>query len=312
MIQTPLLELKNFRVAFGEQQVLRDVTLSLPRRGLTVLIGPAGSGKSTLLRTLLGLNHTQPSLVTGGSSWFDGGPLGREGAASRIGYVMQKAKFLMASVRENLTAVLPGRHTLGRATQLELVTSLLLANGLGELADGMEQEVVTLPIGLQRRLAIARAVAARPLLLLVDEPTAGLGDEESAPLLELLRHHATECSVLVVTHNQAHAQILGGTAALLAEGRIQEISPTQAFFAAPWTPAGRAFVNTGGYSGPPQDDEEGDTPRSHLGEDKNASQARPATNGTAVPSFFGPRGFYWVQQGRLGGLPRPGIVASLQ
>ncbi len=93
-----LLTLDGFGVAFGAQTVLSSVTLSLPRVGMTSLVGPAGSGKSTLLRTLSGLNEAQPQLVTWGSATFDGAALRGEkpqpGATrSGVGVVMQHAKF---------------------------------------------------------------------------------------------------------------------------------------------------------------------------------------------------------------------------
>ncbi|MBS2031987.1 MAG: ATP-binding cassette domain-containing protein [Deltaproteobacteria bacterium] len=305
-MSAPLLTLANFRVAFGSQLVLADVSLTVARQGMTVLVGPAGSGKSTLLRTLAGLNSAQPALVVGGQALFEGASLMAE-PRPPIAYVMQKARFFVESVRENLASALPRRHELDRAGQRERVTGLLFANGLAELASNLDREVVTLPLGVQRRLAVAREVTCDPKLLLVDEPTAGLEEVDAEPLVELLRRHASERAVLVVTHNQAHARALGGTAALLAEGRIQEVSPTQAFFAAPWSAAGRVFVRTGGYSAPALDE---DSARP-ISSATPVIQARPSTANPPVPSFYGPRGFYWVHQGRLGGLPRPGIVASL-
>ncbi len=311
-MSTPgVLSLDAFGVAFGDRVVLSNVFLELPRKGLATVVGPGGSGKSTLLRTLAGLNEVHPSCSTWGTALLDGLPL-RSGASpdrrpggtrEGIGLVVQHARFFLDSVRENLVSGLPNRSRLDGATQTRLVSSLLEENGLAELAGRLDDDVAGLPTGLQRRLAVVCALVAEPPLLLADEPTAGLEDRDATEVVGLLRRQGEHRSVLFVTHNQRLARAAGGTTFLLAGGTIQESGIAEAFFTSPRTAAGRSFVETGGCSVP--------SPGAHR-EDLDAAAPEPTPLPEAPPSrFAGPRGFFWVRPGRLGGTPRPGIVSPL-
>jgi atypical dual specificity phosphatase len=291
-----VLELKGFGVAFGGQVVLSNVTFQLPPAGLTSLVGPAGVGKSTLLRTVAGLNDAHPSLTTWGELWLHGQRVGADSPVPRapgdlrpgVGFVMQHARFFLDSVRDNLVSALPNRASLDRASQTRLAQRLLEEHGLGMLTPQMSLDVASLPAPLQRRLAVVLAVLGDPKVLFADEPAAGLDDADAIELLTLLRVQARKRAVLCVTHHQRFARASGGTVVLLAGGEVREIAPANAFFAAPASEAGRAFVRTGGWVSPPAP----------------AAPAPPARSDS-------PRGFFWLWPGRLGGLPRPGIVAEL-
>jgi atypical dual specificity phosphatase len=301
------LELRGFGVAFADHVVLDEVTLALPGAGITVLVGPAGAGKSTLLRTLAGLNDPQPSLRTWGEMIVAGAPAvvarrrGREAdhaGLRRVALVVQNARFYTASVRENLASSLPDRAALSYAQQEVAIRDLLAHFELEALSARLDDGAVGLPLALQRRLAIVRAASSPARLLMVDEPTAGLEPEEAAPILALLRHLAADRAVLVVTHNQQHARELGGQTALLAGGRICELGDTAAFFDQPETALAKAFVRTGGCLAP--------TPREPCAGGQEAPRGL-ATH--ARPSrYAGPRGFYWLRPGALGGCPRPGLL----
>jgi atypical dual specificity phosphatase len=307
-----LIRFRAFGVSFGEQVVLADVTFDIPRIGLTVLVGPAGSGKSTLVRTIAGLNESHPSLSTWGAALFDGSPLrlvrpAAPGEVRRgVGFVMQHARFFVDSVRENLVSALPDRSRMERRAQTRHVTALLAHHNLGELERRLDEDVTGLSTQLQRRLAVVRALVSEPSILVADEPTAGLDESEAIDLLAMLRVQARERAVLFVTHHQRFAQIAGGTTVLLASGRVQETAPTAVFFRSPRTEAGQGFVRTGGCPSP--------SPVAHT-EDLESSAPPPASlpvEAMARSRFEGPRGFFWVWPGRLGGLPRPGIVEPAQ
>lgn len=311
MSQAPLLSLERFGVAFGRQPILVDVTLSLPRRGLACLLGPAASGKSTLLRTLAGLNDMHPSLLVWGSATFSGEPMHiprpEPSGAVRpgIGLVMQHARFFLASVRENLVSALPRRSSLEPLAQTRIVTALLEKNGLHELVPRLEEDVASLPTSLQRRLAVVRALVPDPALLLADEPTAELPPQDAADLLSLFLRQAEERAVLVVTHDQAWAKAAQGTTIFLADGRVQMVAHAKRFFDAPADDAVEHFLRTGGYLAPAAD-EQGERPATDI-------VGALSTAVTRVPSASeGPRGFFWLLPGKLGGLPRPGIVESVE
>jgi atypical dual specificity phosphatase len=290
------LGLRSFGVAFGDHVVINDVTFRLATAGMTVLVGPAGSGKSTLLRTLAGLNDNHPSLTTWGTIALGDMPLmgGQTAGLQRPALVMQHARFFLDTVRENLVSALPNRAALEQLDQTRIVTERLRACGLGALAAYLPSNAVDLPLGVQRQLAIARALMPEPRVLFADEPMAGLDDDDAIEIIAMLRLQAYERAVVLVTHNQRYALAAGGTTMLLAGGRIQEIAATQAFFASPRTELARCFLRTGGCVAAPEPQETPPEP-----------QETPSR-------FLGPRGFFWALPGRLGGTPRPGIIDEVE
>jgi atypical dual specificity phosphatase len=320
-----VLVLERFGVAFGGKTVLADVSLTVPDRGVVTLMGPGGSGKSTLLRTLAGFNDAQPALRTRGRALYCGEPLGH-GPPPAL--VMQNARMLLDSVFGNLVSGLPERHLLERRDQVELAGRLLHAAGLAELVPRMNDDVIGLSPGLQRRLAILRTAVSGPRLLCHDETTAGLDEAEADAVLEMIRAQANVRAVLLVTHNQLHARALGGRTALLAGGRVIEFGPTEEFFASPRSPEARQFVRTGGCSVPgpdarPEDLESEPLPGPTAPADVPVVEAvvvppvAPASPFAFSPAdsyvseSFGPTGFRWLHKGRLGGMPRPGLLRDL-
>jgi atypical dual specificity phosphatase len=305
-----VLSLRSFGISFGDVVILADVTLDLPAAGMTVLVGPMGCGKSTLLRTLAGLNDCHPSLATWGSACYEGAPLrpgaGGEGPARRPALVVQNVRFFLDTVRENLVSALPNRAALGQPEQTRLVTGRLEEWGLGALAAQLGRNAFELPLLAQRRLAVARALIADPGALFADEPTVGLDDAGAEALLADLKRAARDRAVLLVTHHQRSAVAAGGSTVLLAGGRIQERASTDRFFTAPPSELARHFVATGGCVGPSPE-----LPPDALARCFVPAEEPPAAR-EARSRYVGPRGFFWVLPGRLGGMPRPGIVDAVE
>jgi atypical dual specificity phosphatase len=292
----PGLALSEFGVAFGERRVLRRVTLRLPVRGMSVIVGPVASGKSTLLRTLAGLNHAQPDLLLSGRADWNGTSLFEpsEPKRARVALVLQKARFFVDSVRENLVSAMPNRGALDVRAQRDAACAVLAEFGLGHLASSLEREVVALSPGEQRRLALVSAIVRDPDLLMADEPTAGIDAADASSIVETLTREARKRSVLFVTHHQDHAQAAGGTTHLLVEGAIEESALTRDFFSAPLSASAQSFVRTGGCIA------------SRLEGHTDAPRARARES---VPGS--PRGFFWLIPNELGGLPRPGLLSEL-
>jgi len=299
-----VLELHGFGVAFGEKIVLCDVTLAIPARGSVVLLGPAGTGKSTLLRTLAGLSSATPSFRTWGEAFYLGSTLGNE---EKPELVAQSAQLIMATILENVVVNLPGRSQLTRLAQRDLAKRLLERAGLPELCDKLDQPVISLPLALQRHLAILRIAAAGPRLLCVDEPTTGLSDEESVRLLHYMRDEATRRALLVVLHNQKHACMLGGEAILLAGGYVQEHQHIPEIFDAPKSAAMHEFVKNGTCTVPspgarPEDLNEAVSPPKQL----------PKAARIYAGSSSAPRGFLWLKKDILAGTPAPGVYFDME
>jgi len=290
--------------------VLRSVDLELADTGVTSLMGPGGAGKSTVVRTVAGQNDAQPLLRTWGIARYRGHPLE---TVDRPFLLAQSARLMIASVLENVSIGLTARHTLTQREQRGRVEVVLRELGLLSLADQLDARVIDLPLGQQRALAIARAVASDVPLVLLDEPTVGLSDKERGELLTLVRAEAARRAFLFVTHNRAEALALGGRVALLVGGRIVESSSTDGFFAAPATAHGRHFVETGSCYVDPNDtpapiSEAVDTPRFVRA---SAETARPPVSARLAYARV-PRGLHWVRSNLLAGMPRPGLLVDVE
>ncbi|MBI5496363.1 MAG: ATP-binding cassette domain-containing protein [Deltaproteobacteria bacterium] len=286
----PALELMGFGVAFGDSVVLHRVTLAVPPVGVTVLMGPGGAGKSTLVRTLAGANDSQPTLRTWGSVQYRGAPW-RAGELPAL--VHQNARLMTASVFDNLALSLRGRPRLTRPQQRDAVVAALERFQMGELASRLDDSVLTLPLAVQRQVALARTALGDPALLCVDEPTAGLDDDARQRIIAMILREAEQRAVLLVTHHQREARAMGGQTALLAGGVLQECASTQAFFESPQSEAGRKFVAWGSCAVPAPED------------------ARVPPPGASAGSAA-PRGFHWIRRGLLAGLPRPGLLSDTE
>ncbi len=302
MSDESILSLRRFGVSFGDQVVLASVSLELPRAGMVSLIGSAGAGKSTLVRTLAGLNDAQPALQTWGEALFAGAPLSER----RPALVHQHARLLTATVRENLVSALPDRSAKTMPEQTDTVLATLHELRVDHLAEHMGDSVLERPLLEQRALAIVRAALTASPLLLIDEPTSGLDDAGSLAITELLARLVERRAVLLVTHDRRVIHRIGGHVALLAGGRIVEWRDAHSFFDDPHSEPARAFVHSGRCATPgpmakPED----------LRPSCPAPPPLPQEARAAVSRSVGPRGFYWLLPGILGGLPRPGIVNTL-
>ncbi len=196
---SPLIELRSASFGYDDRAVVTDVDLVIRPGEVLALLGPNGSGKSTLVRGLLGLTEQQ-----GGEVLLLGTPRERFREHTRIGYVPQRHS-LSASVRATVREIvavgrLPHRPWWRPASRedRDVVTGAIAAVGLADRAD---EEVASLSGGQQRRVLIARALAGRPELLVMDEPTAGVDHANQQTLAEVLRRLAADgTSMLVVTH----------------------------------------------------------------------------------------------------------------
>lgn len=301
-----VLVLQDFGVGFGEKIILSSVNLEIPERGVFLLMGPAGTGKSTLLRTLAGINDASPSLRTWGTATYAGVSLS-EGELPVL--VAQNTKLLLANVLDNVIHDLPERRSLSRIQQIDIGKRLLVRSGLSELADDLEKSVVDLPLHLQRHLAITRSAAANPKLLLIDEPTTGLEEQYCKPLIEYIKQESEHRAVLVVVHNQKHANLLGGKMALLAGGWVHESKETFHFLRQPITEAGKCFVQTGSCDVPSpsaKPEELSDEAIVKYNPPQLCEEAKQY-----VSDAFGPRNFLWLKKGRLAGTPKPGLLTDI-
>ncbi|MFD4698582.1 phosphate ABC transporter ATP-binding protein [Streptomyces niveus] len=250
------LDARRISAWFGDHKVLDRVSLTMPAGQVTALIGPSGCGKSTFLRILNRMHELIPSAALAGEVLLDGqdvyAPERRLTDARRqIGMVFQKPNpFPAMSVYDNVTAGLKLTGVrLGRDAKDDLVRRCLTKAGLWkEVRDRLRQPGGALSGGQQQRLCIARSLAVRPRVLLMDEPCSALDPTSTRRVEETISELSGEVTVVIVTHNmQQAARVSDRCAFFLAEqgtpGSIVEHGLTDAMFSHPADPRTADYVN---------------------------------------------------------------------
>jgi glutamate transport system ATP-binding protein len=238
----PLVALEHVDKWFGSLHVLRDVSLTVDRGEVVVVVGPSGSGKSTLCRTI---NRLEP--IQGGAISIDGQPLPAEGKAlaklrADVGMVFQSFNlFAHKTVLDNVT--LGPIKVRGLSKQQAREKALALLERVG-IAGQAAKYPADLSGGQQQRAAIARALAMDPKVMLFDEPTSALDPEMIKEVLDVMLELASEgMTMLVVSHEMGFARSAAQRVAFMDEGRIVELAPPDRFFAAPETERARDFLS---------------------------------------------------------------------
>jgi len=241
---------------FGDHKVLEGVSLSMPPGIVTALIGPSGCGKSTFLRILNRMHETTPRALLAGEVLLNGQDIYAHGmrvteVRNRIGMVFQKPNpFPAMSIAENVLAGL--RLTgvrLGHRRRAELTEHCLVRAGLwNEVKDRLARPGSELSGGQQQRLCIARSLAVRPDVLLMDEPCSALDPGSTARIEQTIADLRSEVTIVIVTHNmQQAARVSQQCAFFLAEGGapggIVESGDTAALFGSPQDPRTSDYVH---------------------------------------------------------------------
>ena len=233
-IKAGLLPLRatGITVTRGGMTLLRDVSLTLTEGAPTLIMGANGAGKSLLLRVLHGLVVPTAGTVV----WGEG--VAPDVAGRRSAMVFQRPTLLRRTALANIAFVLSHRP---RAAQRQTAHDVLAAAGLGALAQTPAHQ---LSGGEQQRLALARALASLPEVLFLDEPTASLDPASTAAVEGLIARAAQGgTKVVMITHDIGQARRLAGDIVFMAGGRIAEAASAPDFFAAPRSPAARAYLD---------------------------------------------------------------------
>ena len=253
-----LAELKAVDVSawFGDHKVLDRVSLTMPAGGITALIGPSGCGKSTFLRVLNRMHELVPSASLAGQVLLDGEDIYdatvRITRARRdIGMVFQKPNpFPAMSIRDNVLAGLKLTGTKAAKSEKDyLVEHCLKLGGLwNEVKDRLDAPGGGLSGGQQQRLCIARSMAIKPRVLLMDEPCSALDPTSTRVIEETMKTLAEEVTIVIVTHNMQQAARVSDTCAFFlashgTPGVIVEHGPTDAMFHSPQDPRTSDYVN---------------------------------------------------------------------
>lgn len=203
------IEPRHLNVYYGDFRAVRDVNLKIHRQKITAIIGPSGCGKSTVLRSFNRMNELVPTAHTEGEVLFSGQNIYDPGVdpvevRRRIGMVFQKPNPFPKSIYENVAW---GAHINGYKGDMdELVERSLQQAALwDEVKDKLDQSGLSLSGGQQQRLCIARAIAVRPDIILMDEPASALDPIATLKIEELMRDLSDNYTIIVVTHNMQQA-----------------------------------------------------------------------------------------------------------
>ncbi|HKN07181.1 MAG TPA: phosphate ABC transporter ATP-binding protein PstB [Thermoplasmata archaeon] len=232
------MEVLNLSAFYGGNRAIQDINLKIPDRKVTAIIGPSGCGKSTLIRCLNRLHETTPKARVDGSVFLDGEDLYKLDPTlvrRRVGMVFQKPNpFATMSIYNNVSA--PLRFN-GRPTREQMdavvLRSLKHAALWDEVKDRVDSAATSLSGGQQQRLCIARALAADPEVLLMDEPCSALDPIATAKIEELIGQLKNDYTVVIVTHNMQQAARVSDFTAFLYLGKLIEFGPTVDVFEKP-------------------------------------------------------------------------------
>jgi phosphate transport system ATP-binding protein len=247
----PCIVANHLSAFFGETAAIRDVSISIPQNAVTAIIGPSGCGKSTLLRCFNRMHETVPRARVEGSVEILGSSIYGENTSPiavrrHVGMVFQRpTPFPTMSIRANVAAGLrvdPKSHATRGATD-EIVEEALQRAGLwAEAKDRLDESATALSGGQQQRLCIARALATRPRVLLLDEPTASLDPLSTQKVEELVYDLRTTVTVVIVTHNLQQAARVSDSTAFLLMGELIEFASTSEMFTAPRDPRTESYI----------------------------------------------------------------------
>ena len=235
-----MISIENLRLWYGEQQTLHGITMNIRERHVTAFIGPSGCGKSTLLRCLNRMNDRIADCRIEGRVSLDGSDIYEPKVdvvrlRTRVGMVFQKPNPFPKSIYENI-AFAPRIHGVAyKGSEMdELVETCLRRAGLwDEVKDKLHQPGTTLSGGQQQRLCIARTIAVRPDVILMDEPCSALDPIATAKIEELIDELKNEFTVVIVTHNMQQAARVSDYTGFFYLGTLVEYQDTNTMFTSP-------------------------------------------------------------------------------
>ena len=233
------VEVSGLNLFYGKLHALKNITINIPANRITALIGPSGCGKSSFLRVLNRMNDLVRSSVVEGKVLIDGtdiyGPdVDVAQLRKNVGMVFQKPNPFPMSVFDNV-AYGPRIHGVNKKSQLEAVVeeSLRAAALWDEVYDRLKSPARGLSGGQQQRLCIARLLAVRPDILLMDEPSSALDPISTLKIEELIKELKREYTIIIVTHNMQQAARVSDSTAFFLHGEMVEYDSTELIFTRP-------------------------------------------------------------------------------
>ncbi len=237
--ETHIISVKDFNLYYGETHALKNINMGIPKSKVTALIGPSGCGKSTLLRSVNRLNDMIDTVRTSGNMYVDGMAIYKRNVdvielRKRMGMVFQKSNPFPMSIFENVIFSLridgEGRKSVLRETAEKALRGAALWE---EVKDRLNESGLSLSGGQQQRLCIARAIAAEPEVLLMDEPCSALDPVATSKIEDLIYNLRGNYTVLIVTHSMHQAARVSDYTAFMYFGSLVEYGSTASIFGNP-------------------------------------------------------------------------------
>jgi phosphate transport system ATP-binding protein len=233
------MESQGLNFYYGSFQALKDINIIIRANQITALIGPSGCGKSTFLRTLNRLNELIPHTRIKGTIRLDGQDIYQPGTDAvslrqRVGMVFQRPNPFPKSIFENVAfglRVSGGRSKIEMEEEVE--KSLKSAALWPEVSDRLHTNALTLTLGQQQRLCIARVLAVEPEVILMDEPCSALDPLATLKIEELMQDLKKNYTIVIVTHNMQQAARTSDWTGFFLLGELLEYGPTEDVFTRP-------------------------------------------------------------------------------
>ena len=233
-----LLEIRNLTKRYGENTVLRDLSFTVRRGEVIVVLGPSGCGKSTLLKSLNRMNDLVEGCTITGKVELDGediyGDMDVNLLRKRVGMVFQKANPFPMSIYDNI-AYGPRTHGIHSKAKLDEIVEKSLRDAAiwDEVKDRLKKSALGMSGGQQQRLCIARALAVQPEVLLMDEPTSALDPISTSKIEDLAVELKKDYTIVMVTHNMQQATRISDKTAFFLLGEVVEFADTDKLFSMP-------------------------------------------------------------------------------
>jgi phosphate transport system ATP-binding protein len=238
--QTPKVMVRDLNFYYGRSQALHDISLEIPERIVMAFIGPSGCGKSTFLRSLNRMNDVIPGTRIEGQVLIDGRDIYAPNTdvvdlRRRVGMVFQKSNPFPKSIFDNVAYGLRINRLTTNKTDLEGRVEQALKDAAlwDEVKERLKHSALSLSGGQQQRLCIARALAIRPSVLLMDEPASALDPIATSKIEELVVDLKQHYTIVIVTHNMQQAARVSDTTAFFLLGKLIEVNSTEKMFTAP-------------------------------------------------------------------------------